>query len=143
MHDMETIIIEKDIKVFYLTATSFPDGIQDAHDRLHASIPFSNERRYFGISRPEMGVITYKAAAEIVEKDKEGNFNGELFTIEKGKYRCVTIVNYKKEPQKISHAFEELISYSDIDPNGYCVEWYQGNEDLKCMVRLNPSIESD
>jgi len=134
---METIIIEKDIRVFYITAKSFPDGIQDAHERLHAIIPFSKERRYFGISRPELGVIVYKAAAEELEKDKEQNFNCESFIIEHGKYRSITIMNYKKDPQKISEAFEELISYSDIDPNGYCVEWYHGDEDLKCMVRLN------
>lgn len=134
---METILIEKDIKVIYITAKSFPEGIQEAHDRLHAMIPFSKERRYFGLSRPEMGVIVYKAAAEELKKDKEENFNCESFIIEKGTYRSITILNYKNDPLRISKAFEELISYSDIDPNGYCVEWYQGDEDLHCMVRIN------
>ncbi|TKC16187.1 transcriptional regulator [Robertmurraya kyonggiensis] len=131
---METLVIENDIKVVYVTATSFPEGIQEAHERLHEVIPYSNERRYFGLSRPEMGVIVYKAAAEQFEKEKDSNC--EALIIEKGKYRSITVMNYKNAPQKISEAFDELISYSDIDPNGYCVEWYQGEEDVKCMVRL-------
>ncbi|WP_251551965.1 transcriptional regulator [Neobacillus muris] len=134
---METILIEKDIKVLCITAKSFPDGIQDAHERLHEILPFSKERRYFGISRPERGVIVYKAAAEELGNDKGENLHCESFIIEKGKYRSITLFNHNHDPQKISKAFEELISYSDIDPNGYCIEWYHG-DDLKCMVRLNP-----
>jgi len=133
---MEITIIEKDIKVFYITAASFPEGIQDAHERLHAIIPFSKERRYFGISRPEMGVIVYKAAAEELERDKVKNIHCESSIIEKGKYRAITILNYQNDAEGITKAFEELISYSDIDPNGYCIEWYQGDKDVKCMVRL-------
>lgn len=74
---METVIIEKDIQIVCLTAKSFPEGIQDAHQQLHAIIPFSKERRYFGLSRPENGIIVYKAAAEVLENDKEASFNCE------------------------------------------------------------------
>ena len=133
---METVIIEKDIQIVCLTAKSFPEGIQDAHQQLHAIIPFSKERRYFGLSRPENGIIVYKAAAEVLENDKEASFNCESMVIEKGNYRCMTILEYKKDLQRISKAFEELLSYNDFDPNGYCIEWYHSDEDLKCMVRL-------
>ena len=54
---METTIVDKDIKVFYKTAKSFPDGVLSAHQTLHALIPFTTDRRYFGISRPENGAI--------------------------------------------------------------------------------------
>jgi hypothetical protein len=37
---VEAYQIENDIKIFYVTAKSFPEGIQEAHDRLHAMIPF-------------------------------------------------------------------------------------------------------
>lgn len=131
---MEMIVIELDIKVLYVTAASFPEGIQGAHERLHEIIPYSKERRYFGLSRPENGVIVYRAAAEQFEQEQD--FNCEALIIKKGKYRSITVANYKNDPQKITKAFNELISYPDIDPNGYCVEWYQGDEDLKCMVRL-------
>jgi hypothetical protein len=64
---METIALDNDIQVFYITAKSFPDGALEAHQNLHALIPFTTERKYFGISRPENGVISYKAAAEEME----------------------------------------------------------------------------
>ena len=72
---MQTIIIDEDIKVFCANAESFPDGIVDAHEKIHSIIPFSISRRYFGISRPENGVIVYKAAVEELEDGKEKNLD--------------------------------------------------------------------
>ncbi len=135
-NDIEIINIDKDIKVFCITAKSFPEGILDAHERLHNIIPFTPERRYFGISRPEKGVILYKAASEEIEQDKDEIFNCESSMIEKGKYRCRTLLNYIEDPQRISKAFDELTSYPDIDPHGYCIEWYYSEKDVKCMIRL-------
>ncbi len=59
---METIILENDIKVICVKAVSFPDGIQDAHDKLRAMFPPIPTRRYFGISYPQQGGIVYRAA---------------------------------------------------------------------------------
>ena len=47
-----------------MPAKSFPEGILEAHQTLHALVPYSQNRKYFGISRPENGNIVYKAAAE-------------------------------------------------------------------------------
>jgi hypothetical protein len=38
---MKITIPDNDIKVFYVTATSFPNGILAPHQKLHALIPFS------------------------------------------------------------------------------------------------------
>ncbi len=81
-----------------------------------------------------MGEIVYRAAAEQLENERELNWKSLI--IKKGIYSSITVMNYKNAPQKISKTFDELISDSDIDPNGYCVEWYVGEEDVKCMVRL-------
>ncbi len=72
----------------------------------------------------------YKAAAEKLEKDEALHIDCESFIIKKGNYRNITVYNFKNS----SHVIE--ISYSDIDPNGYCIEWYFNDEDVKCMVRL-------
>ena len=132
---METIVIEKDINVYCLTAKSFPEGILAAHQQLHALLP-SKGRRYFGLSRPENGGIVYKAAAEAVEMDKEENIDCESFVIKNGHYKCITVLNYMEDHQGIGKAFSELIAEPDIDPNGYCVEYYFNEKDVKCMVRL-------
>jgi hypothetical protein len=134
---VEIVVIDKDIDVLCITAIDFPSGVMDAHEKLQAIIPLSKERRYFGLSRPENGIIVYRAATEELVKDKAEKFNCEPFIIKKGKYICITILDCMKEPQSIGKAFEKLISYSDIDHNGYCVEWYFSDKDVKCMVRLN------
>ncbi len=61
---METTTFDNDITILYVTAASFPEGIMNAHNHLHTLVPFYKNRKYFGISRPEHGGITYKAAAE-------------------------------------------------------------------------------
>ncbi|MDB5155686.1 MAG: putative transcription activator [Mucilaginibacter sp.] len=47
-----------------IAASSFPDGVMAAHQQLHALIIYSDDRKYFGLSRSENGQIIYKAAAE-------------------------------------------------------------------------------
>lgn len=134
---METITLDKDIKVLYVNATSFPDGIMEAHKKLHAQIPFSTSRKYFGISRPEKnGGIAYKAAAEEVNPGESENFNLDTIVLKKGKYVSSTLHEYMKDLSGIGNAFKELLSHPDIDPEGYCVEWYLSDKDVQCMVRL-------
>ena len=134
---METITLDNDIKVFYITAKSFPDGIMDAHKKLHALVPFSTDRKYFGISRPEKnGVIVYKAAAEEINQGEAEKLNCETLVLKKGKYICLTITDYMKDIQSIDKSFKKLLSYPDLDPKGYCVEWYLTDKDVKCMIRL-------
>jgi hypothetical protein len=134
---METITLDKDIKVFYVTAKSFPDGILEAHQKLHSLVPFTTARKYFGISRPEDGIIVYRAAAEELTPGEAGKFNCDTLVLKKGKYISTTINDYMKDVQSIGRTFKELLSRPDIDPQGYCVEWYFNDKDVKCMVRLN------
>jgi hypothetical protein len=134
---MEKIRIEKDINVFYVTAKSFPEGIQEAHQKLHALIPFSNDRKYFGISRPEQGSgIIYRAAAEELEQGEAERFKLETLVLKKGDYMSITIKDYAKDIMSIDRAFKELLALPDLDPQGYCVEWYYHGKDVRCMIRL-------
>ena len=133
---METKTVNKGIKVFYVTATSFPDGIKQAHEKLHSLIPFSKDRRYFGISRPENGIIIYRAAAEELNDREAESLNLDTLILKKGNYISLTINNYMKDIPAIGEAFKLLLSNRDIDPQAYCVEWYLSDKDVKCMVRL-------
>ncbi len=133
---METITLDNDIKVFFITAKSFPDGIMDAHKKLHALVPLSADRKFFGISRPENGVIAYKAAAEEINQGEAEKLNCDTIVLKKGKYISLTIKDYMKDIQSIGRAFKKLLSYPGLDPNGYCVEWYLNGKDVKCMIRL-------
>lgn len=138
---MEEIKLNHDIRVLCVKAPSFPEGIQEAFDRLHALIPFTTNQNFFGISRPEPsenGAIVYRAGIEEKEEDQAKRLGTEVILLRKGKYITQKVTDYQDDPTLIARAFEELLQYPDLDPDGYCVEWYtQGEKSVKCMVRLH------
>jgi len=134
---MEEFILTEDIKVFCETANSFPDGILAAHRELRTIVPFNTDRRYFGISRPnEKGVVVYKAATEEIYQGEAEEVGCETFLIESGKYISILIRNYLTDLHRISKAFEKLTAHPKIDPEGYCIEMYVNEKEVRCMVRL-------
>jgi predicted transcriptional regulator YdeE len=134
---METTKLDNDITIMYVTAASFPDGVMAAHQKLHSLIPFSTERKYFGLSRPEGGGgIVYKATAEVLESGEAEKLNLQTIIIKKGNYISVTLHEYMKDLPAIGSTFQQMIARPDIDPEGYCVEWYLSDKDVQCMVRL-------
>jgi hypothetical protein len=133
---MEKFTFDNDITVFYITANSFPEGIMDAHKKLHSIVPTASGRRFFGISRPEKGVIIYKAAAEEINQGEANKLKCKTLVIKKGNYVCITIKDYTKDVLSIDKVFQKLTSISEIDPSGYCIEWYLNDTDVKCMIRL-------
>jgi hypothetical protein len=133
---METIILDKDIKVLYEQASSFPEGVKAAHEKLHVLFPYSTERNYFGISRPENQVIIYKAAVEEIKNGEAEKFGLPTMIIRKGNYISTVIHDFMKDIPAIGRSFQQLLAHPDIDPDGYCVEWYLNMQDVRCMVRL-------
>ncbi|MBL7712733.1 MAG: hypothetical protein JNL13_09725 [Chitinophagaceae bacterium] len=133
---MKPYLLPEDISVYCIRAASFPDGVLAAHQQLHALLPFSAERGYFGLSRPENGSIEYYAAAsECIPGELSGKDLKEII-IRSGTYNSITIEHYMRDTAAIGEAFRQLIADPGIDPQGYCVEWYLTQETVRCMVRL-------
>ena len=134
---MESYFLENDITVFYVLAHSFPEGVLAAHQKLHELIPYSDKRRYFGISNPDKtGKIIYRAAAEELTNNEADKLKLETFVLKKGNYSSIVIKNYHKEISDIGKAFDILLTNANLDPQGACVEWYLNDTDVQCMVRL-------
>jgi hypothetical protein len=134
---MENYILKEDISLICVTATSFPDGVLAAHEKLHKLFPFSKDRKYYGLSRPnEQHVIIYKAAVEELSAGEAEKLKLEKFILKKGEYISINIINYMEDIPAIGKAFQELLTDPRIDPNGICVEWYVNEKDVKCMIRL-------
>lgn len=135
---MDKFNLSEDLKVMCLTANSFPDGITEAHRQLHEKFPLKENRRFFGISRPDKnGKIIYKAAAEELRKGETESLGLESFVIKKGHFNSFYIKNFHEDPNWIREAFEILLGQDEIDPNGYCLEWYIGADDVKCLVPID------
>ena len=134
---MEEIQIEKDIQVGMVKADSFPDGVMEAHRKIHSLIPYSASRRYYGISWPDRnGNIQYYAGAESLNPEDANISGAEPFTIHHGTFASLTIHDYMKDLQGIGNAFKTLLELEDLDPKGYCLEWYVSDKEVICMVPL-------
>jgi hypothetical protein len=135
---MELYKLTEDIDVFYITAKSFPEGIVDAHKKLHALFPSAASRKFFGISFPDRkGVIAYKAATQSEYPGESNTYRCESYIIRKGEYTSILIHNYQNDNLSIDRAFKKLLTDPDIDPLGACVEMYLGEKDVRCMIRLS------
>lgn len=133
---MEKVKLENDINVICMKAKRFPEDVLNAHKQLHSLIE-DKKRMFFGISNPDKrGAINYKAGAEEKYSGEAQLLNCDVYVIKKGIYNCIEIRDYHKNVAAIGEAFRNLISDSEIDPNGECVEIYSGTSDVKCMVRL-------
>lgn len=137
MMQTERFTLENDIRVFCITAESFPDGIMDAFHKVHSLVPTSNKRRNFGISRADKnGNIIYKAALEEISRDETEIAGCETFIIKSGEYESVLIKDFMKDVKSIGDTFRKLITLPEIDPNGYCLEIYLNESDVRCMVPI-------
>jgi hypothetical protein len=133
---VEIIHQAADIKVFYVKAKSFPEGISESLERIHQLAPSSPDRKFFGLSRPENGSIIYLAAAEEMETGESEKINCPSLILRKGAYMSEPIKDYMKDLNLIGKTFNELLKKPGLDPEGYCVEWYLSDKEMNCMVRM-------
>lgn len=134
---MEEFVLKNNINVFYVTAESFPQGITAAHEKLHSMLPSMKDRKFFGISYPDKTHnIIYKAAVEELYSGEADKYGCETFVIRKGKYISETITGWQEDTAKVGQTFEKLLTTQGIDKNGYCLEMYTGEDEMRCMVGL-------
>ena len=132
--------IDKDIKVVCIPASSFPEGVQMAHKKLHSLFPATKDRTFYGISYADKsGNIIYKAATDQLNEEEAARFNLETFTIRKGNYTSEVLKDWRKDEMSVGKTFRKLLSDQRIDKKGYCLEIYLGEDDMRCLVTLDPS----
>jgi len=135
---MEKFELAKDFVVAYVPAISFPEGIKAAFETLESLIPPEKDRTVFGLSWPDKnGKIMYKAAVEEKYIGEGKNYGLGSFVIKKGSYISELIKSYSKDVSQIGETFQHLLKHPDVDPKGYCLEWYKGIDDVLCLVKLN------
>lgn len=133
---VETYHLPTDLVLMVHAATSFPEGILASHQALHHLVPYSKERRYLGLSRPEKGMIVYYAAAETLGPEEPAQLALETLVLPKGNYCSVMVADYQAHPLSFKQAFDFLIQQPNLDPQGYCIEWYLSEKEARCMVRV-------
>lgn len=133
----EYYIIQNDRTILCVKAASFPDGIMDAFKELNQHLPADDHRIPYGISRPEKnGTIVYRAGVEESFPDEAAESDCESVMLKKGKYIFRRITEWQTKMEMIGNVFGVLLSDPRLDPSSPCVEIYQSQTELICMVRI-------
>ena len=134
---MEKYEQKEDVSLICLRATSFPEGIMDAFNKLQDSLPNCSERTWYGISKPnEQGEIIYRAAVTALA-DLEAQETGfESFTVTRGIYLTEEIKNWRENMQMIGETFNKLLQDPQLDMASSCIERYTAEDAILCMVKL-------
>jgi len=145
MSTPEKFVIDEDITVVCIQASSFPEGIQAAWEKLFSAIPSREQRKLYGISfGDENGKIIYKAAAEELHKGEAEKLNLETFVVRKGEYISELLEDWRKDETQIGSVFRKLLDDPRVDrKEGYCVELYFNATDVRCMLKLDGSANKN
>jgi hypothetical protein len=133
---MEKYMLVKDIPVFGFEVKNFPQGIQQAFEKLIAMLPAGEGRPCFGLSRmKENGDILYIAAIEQKEKDEAGKNQCTGYVIEKGEYLTETLTSWMSKLDSIGGCFDRLMKHKEASPGAWCIEWYKSDREMMCMLK--------
>jgi len=133
--------LKQDLRVFCITAKSFPNDIQQAFAALITLLPTMEGRTFFGVSyQAKNRDMIYNAAVLELFEGEGKKYGCETFVIEKGEYLAEMIKDWKKDEASIGITFSKMATVR-ADTVFPCVEWYQG-DDVLCMVRIDPTLSS-
>lgn len=129
---MQITEIQKDISTICVTASSFPNGVKEAFEKLYKLLSGFEGRTMFGISYWENGKMAYKAACSEKEAGEAKKLGSEGYTIKSGKYLSETIHNWENHMDQFNTTFTRL-GHSEPATEMPGIEWYEG-KDVKCML---------
>ncbi len=134
---MKIYNLKEDVKIFCVTAKSFPDGVKEAWEKLHGMLPTTAGRTFYGISHGDKGSnIIYKAAVKESFEGEGKKYGCETFILKKGDYLTETIIDWMKKIDTIGSTFQTLLKDHLLDENFPCVEWYKSDSELLCMIKI-------
>lgn len=132
---MEKITLKSPVQLVAKQVKTFPLGIGQTFDSLATTLPSGMERAYYGISWMENDKVIYYAAAEQKENAEINKYALEPWTIESGDYLSVSVINWRDKLDTIKDVFHNLMENTATDKTKPCIEWYQSDEKMLCMMR--------
>lgn len=128
---MKIIYQTSPIELYCVKADKFPEGIQAAFDELKKIANGKLQYPLYGISYPDRNnQIQYFAGSTVQFQP-----NQHHHTLPAGHYFTVPIAGYRAQMNRIGETFEQLTHRDDIAPDGCCIEYYENDHELTCMIR--------
>jgi hypothetical protein len=135
---METFHLKEDLNVLGFQVKTFPTGIGEAFDALIEMLQGRVNRAFYGISYASQEGIVYLATAVENYTGEAERYNCEQYTIVKGEYLTTTVRGWRKKTNTIKDVFGVLLQHACPDTARPCVEWYKDDDEMLCMVRIDP-----
>jgi len=123
-----------DIHLVGIHVPTFPLGIKEAFDRVLEI--FGANRTCYGISwMDEQNTIQYYAMVNEVRSGEGQEHSFTSIRIPAGEYKTETILDWMSKTNSVKDVFHVLVGNSQPNENNPCIEWYQSDEVMVCMVK--------
>jgi hypothetical protein len=136
---MEKFNLQNDVKIFGVQVKTFPSGVGEAFESLIKMLPKGDQRSYYGIAEFKNGSMHYYATSEETFPGEGEKYNCDSLTIEKGEYLAEALHGWQTKTDCIKDVFHEILKDERVDHTKPAVEWYKNDEEMFCMVRMDPS----
>ena len=133
---MDDIYIKKldELKLMYVKAELFPEGIKAAWDKLYSSVNSFKGRKCYGTSQCIGTNIEYRACVVQLDGDEPGKLGLESFTIPASNYAAKKLMDWQSQLPRIPEIFDELSSKHEIRKDVPFLEYYKSDTELILMV---------
>ncbi|HPH92297.1 MAG TPA: hypothetical protein PLZ68_15865 [Ferruginibacter sp.] len=123
-----------DINLIGLHVTTFPNGIKEAFDSVLETL--GSNRTCYGISwMDDNNTIQYYAMVNQLVKGEGESHSYKTLKIPAGDYKTETVHDWLSKTSSIKDVFHELVDSGQPNENNPCIEWYQSDEVMVCMVK--------
>jgi len=136
---MDKFHLQNDVKVFGVQVKTFPSGVAEAFESLIKMLPKGDQRSYYGIAEFKHGSMHYYATAGETFPGEGRKRNCDNLTIEKGEYLVDALHGWRTRTDCIKEVFREQLKDERVDHTKPAVEWYKNDEEMFCMIRIDPS----
>lgn len=120
----------KAIDVITVKADSFPDGLNDAFNKLEGKLSSLKGRKFYGITLSKPEGIEYRACMVPLDDKENTALKLEPYTIPGGKY-CRTVMNdWENKTGEIKNVFNKLAESIEIDNSRPQIEFYKSQKEL-------------
>jgi predicted transcriptional regulator YdeE len=124
----------EDIVVIGIEVKTFPLGVKEAFGSLMKTL--GGDRAYYGISwMDDDDNVKYYAMASEAFPGEGKPHNYESLTIGKGKYKAEALHDWMSKTDCIKDIFHDLMGNDKPNKKHPCIEWYQSDADMLCMIR--------
>src|SRR3990172_4663808 len=117
------IIDINNIETLSVIAENFPEGIQEAFNKLKSNLTSLKGLKFYGAALIKSDGVEYRACFESAEKKEIPEL--EKFTIPGGKYASCKLKDWNKRTGEIKNLFKQMMTGYKTDLSRPQVEFYK------------------